>query len=96
MFKEYQAWSDPTDNSTTLTLAENIKEQLAEGILSPNAGLIYKIEAHTFEEASAIHHLRMGWGPYIPIGEPRQCPNQCGSMFYPDGSGECPNCGKIC
>jgi hypothetical protein len=56
--------------------------------------LLWRIEAATWEEASAIHHLRMGWEPYKPMGEPSSCP-RCGSIFYSEGSGECWRCGKI-
>jgi hypothetical protein len=38
----------------------------------------------------------MDWGAYKPMGEAKECPNGYGSMFYPEGSGECPNFGKIC
>lgn len=57
--------------------------------------LLWRIEAATSEEASAIHHLRLGWEPYKPIGEAAPCP-KCGAMFYPEGSGECWRCGPIC
>jgi len=96
MLKEYEVWDDPIEGGVTLSTPENIKTMRAQGLLSRDAQLIYKIEAHTWEEASAVHNLRMGFGAYIPSGEPRPCPNQCGMMFYPEGSGECPNCGKIC
>ena len=52
----------------------------------------YTISAATFEEAMAVHHLRQGWEPYQPIGQAAQC-QQCRSVYYPDGGGECWKCG---
>ena len=56
---------------------------------------LFEVEAHTGEEALALYHLRMGWEPYTPAGDPAPCP-KCGAWFYPEGSGECWCCGKIC
>lgn len=57
--------------------------------------VIRTFEASTFEEASTKHHQLMGWEPYRPMGEAADCPRECGSIYYPEGSGECPNCGSI-
>ena len=54
-----------------------------------------EVIADTPEEASAVHHIKMGWAPYKPMGEAAPCP-QCGACFYPESSGVCPNCGPIC
>lgn len=51
--------------------------------------ILYEVEAVTWEEAMAIHHLRMGWEPYKP-GKACQCP-ECGSTYY-EGSGWCWKC----
>ncbi len=59
------------------------------------AELLWEIEAETLEEALAIYHLRMGFEPFVPAGSPESCP-KCGAPFYPEGSGECWRCGKIC
>lgn len=96
MKKQYEAWSDPVDNSVCLSLTERIQEMREQGLPSQGAKLLYRIEADTAEEANAVHNIKMGWGPYRPIGEAVSCPNNCGAMFYPEGSGECPNCGRIC
>jgi hypothetical protein len=93
MKKIYEAWSE--DGDTTFALAENILDQRQKGLLRPDAKLLYRIEADTFDEALAVHYLRHGWTPYQP-GKPAKCPNECGAYFYPESSGECPNCGKIC
>lgn len=92
----YEAWADDEGCSTAFSTVENIKEQLANGLLTKQAKLLYRIEADTWEEAMSLHHIEMGWSPYIPEGEPEKCPRGCGAMFYPEGSGECPNCGRIC
>jgi hypothetical protein len=49
---------------------------------------LYDFEAATWEEAMSIHNLRQGFGPYMPAGEPEDCP-VCGVPYYPDGSGVC-------
>jgi hypothetical protein len=54
----------------------------------------FRIQACTWEEAMAIYHLRVGIEPYKPAGEPGRCP-KCGSIYYPEGSGECWSCGEI-
>lgn len=56
---------------------------------------LYEFAAATAEEASSIHNLRMGFGPYKPMGEPAPCP-RCAAWFYPQGSGQCWRCGPIC
>jgi len=65
------------------------------GQLTASAEFLWEIEAATLEEANAIYHLRMGFEPFIPNGNPEQCPN-CAAWFYPEGSGECWRCGKLC
>lgn len=52
---------------------------------------LYSFEANSHEEAMALYYIRKGWGSYHPEGESKRCP-QCGSYYYPDGSGECWNC----
>ena len=94
MKKAYEGWA--AKGSVTFTLAENIPDLRQRGLLEPDAKFLHRIDADTFEEALAVHHLRIGREPYRPMGKPAQCPNGCGAYFYPEGSGECPNCGKIC
>lgn len=52
------------------------------------AMLLWVIEAATWEECSAIKNLRLGFGPYRPMGEPAKCP-MCPAYYYPKGSGRC-------
>lgn len=92
--KEYEVWEDT--ESVTLATKDAIQYQLKNGLIEEGARKIHSFAACTHEEASAIYHLRMGFEPYTPNGEPQLCPNSCGSYFYPKGSGECPYCGKIC
>jgi len=56
--------------------------------------ILFEIHAATAEEAAAICNLRLGFGPYEPIGEPARCPH-CDSWYYPQGSAECWRCGKV-
>jgi hypothetical protein len=96
MRKVYEAWQGDAGCSITFAPVENIQQQRANGLLPEDARLLYRVEADTWEEAMAVHYIKMGWSPYVPEGEPKECPRGCGAMFYPQGSGECPNCGRIC
>ncbi|HEV2799816.1 MAG TPA: hypothetical protein VGW12_04930 [Pyrinomonadaceae bacterium] len=97
MKKVYEAWRDE-QNSTITTFAppEAIEQERAAGEISGKAVFLYRVEADTFEEAMAVHHIKMGWEPFVPMGEAEECPRGCGVTFYPEGSGECPNCGPVC
>jgi len=94
MRKTYEAWVEET--SITFSDLENLETQRTKGLLGENAKLLHRIEADTPEEAMAVHHIKLGFSPFIPIGQPASCPNGCGAIYYPKGSGECPNCGSIC
>jgi len=85
----YEAWK--TDDGATLTTPDGIAEQTAKGLLT-NARFLWRIEAATWEEAMSIYNLRMGFGPYKPNGQPARCP-RCSGWYYPEGSGECWQCG---
>lgn len=65
------------------------------GQMEKDAKCVQTFLANTAEEASEILHLRMGLEPYKPIGNAERCPNECGSLYYLKGSGECPKCGKV-
>jgi len=98
MRKTYEAWAEGEGSkwiSISLATIDGIAEQRAKGLLPPNAKLRHQIEAETMEEALAVHHIKMGWPPFQPPGKAQPCPNSCGALFYPEGSAECPNCGKI-
>jgi hypothetical protein len=90
--QKYEAWSDPANNSVSFGPASTIQSQREQGLLSPSAVLLHRIEAATWEEANAIHSLRMGEAPYTPLGEPAPCP-KCSATYYPHGSGQCWRCG---
>jgi hypothetical protein len=86
----YTGWTNK-DGDTELSNNDNRPPLFNDG----TEVLLWRIEAATPEEALAIHHLRLGFEPYKPMGEPAPCP-KCGAIFYPEGSGECWRCGKIC
>jgi hypothetical protein len=92
--KTYEAWQDPEDDSILLATSEGVARDRAAGHLGPGAQLLYRFEAATHEEASAIHALRMGWAPYRPLGPATPCP-ACGALLYAEGSGECWRCGRV-
>ena len=95
--KRYEAWEELDGaRSISFSTTEGIEIEKKNGLLSKNAKLIHVITAATFEEAKSIYNLRMGFAPYRPQGEPRECPNICGAFFYPESSDECPYCGKVC
>ena len=97
MKKVYEAWQyDEECIVISFSTAEAIQKELAQGLIPKHAILLHRFEADYWEEAQQIHYDKMGWGKYKPMGEPKECPNDCGAMFYPEGSGECPNCGNIC
>lgn len=96
MKKLYEAWQYDDGCTITFGEVENIKAQFVQGLIPINAKLLHRVEADFNEEAMQLHYDKMGWGEYRPMGEAKECPNQCGAMFYPEGSGECPNCGQIC
>ncbi len=90
----YEAWEDPTDSSVTLSTIDGIADLRKKNLLSASAQLLYRFEAATFEEASAIHALRMGNSPFRPVGPPADCP-RCGATYYPESSAQCWRCGVI-
>jgi len=90
----YTAWASNDGGEIVLNAGEDCP-RFADGTPQPNCErLLWRIEAATPEEAHAVHNLRMGWEPYHPMGKPMPCP-KCGAV-YPEGSGECWHCGKIC
>jgi hypothetical protein len=95
MRQTYEAWIDEEERCIILGNLENILWHRTHGGLRPVAKLLHRIEVDTPEEANAVHHIKMGWEPYVPMGEAALCPKGCGAFYYPHGSGECPNCGPI-
>lgn len=97
MLKVYEAWKQHNKGpSIVFGEIEAIEEDRNSGILGSDARFLHKVEARTWEEAMMRHHELMKWMPYKPMGEAVSCPNDCGATFYPEGSGECPNCGQLC
>ncbi len=96
MKKLFEAWQYDDGCITAFSTAEGIKADKACGVIPEDAKLLHQVEAETWEEAQTLHYIKMNWGEYKPVGEAKECPNKCGAMFYPEGSGECPNCGHIC
>lgn len=86
----FEAWQD--QDSVTFGPASWIAEQRSKGLLGRSAEHLYTIEANTWEEAMAVHHLRMGFEPYRPQGEPLSC-TKCGALVYAQGSSQCWRCG---
>jgi len=93
MSRRFEAWKD--ENGITLSDEAGIDEIRKKGLFFGEPQLLHVIFADTPEEASAVHHVKMGWDAYRPPGSPKLCPNRCGSYYYPEGSGECPICGII-
>jgi hypothetical protein len=90
----YECWSDPEDNSLSLLRQQDVAKMRAQGLLSDKATMLYTFTAHTGEEAMAIHCLRQGWAPYVPMGKDAPCPT-CQTPYYPEGYGDCWRCGHI-
>jgi hypothetical protein len=88
----YEAWREA--GSILFGAVASIHEQRAKGLLGANSELLYAFDASTWEEASSIHHLRMGFEPYKPLGKAVPC-FQCGALTYPEGSGQCWRCGSV-
>jgi hypothetical protein len=91
---DYECWFDPEDNGLSLMRFEDVQRHRDGGQLSDRAVLQYAFIAHTGEEAMAIHSLRQGWAPYLPMGEAAPCPT-CGANYYPECYGDCWRCGHI-
>ena len=92
MLTRYEAWE--TEDGAAFFNSAQIEAMRANPAMRLTKKL-FEIEAATSEEASSIYNLRMGFGPYKPMGEPKPCP-KCAAWFYPSGSGECWRCGPIC
>jgi hypothetical protein len=90
----YQCWFDPADQSLSLVRFSRVHELRHQGSLSDAAVLQYAFVAETYEEAMAVHCLRQGWAPYLPMGEAGSCP-RCSANYYPEGYGDCWRCGHI-
>ena len=90
----YVAMSADDGCEITLIRAERVSVDREKGLLTEEAEKMWDIFAATWEEAMTIHYLRLGYGQYN-AGEPTECPNKCGSYYFPEGSAHCPLCGHI-
>lgn len=91
MRRIFSAWRSLDGCETTLVGGEG-PPRFANGELQPNCEImLWRIEVGSYEEAAAIHNLRLGLNPYVPEGDSAPCPN-CGSMYFPENSGQCWNC----
>jgi len=90
--RRFEAWE--TEDGACFFPSDQLRAQQSNPATKLTRKL-FEVDAHTFEEALAIYHLRMGWEPFQPEGDGEPCP-KCAAMFYPKGSGECWRCGKIC
>lgn len=88
----WEAWQGDDGLQITLAQPEEAVDMQRRGLLGENPQLLYRFDAATHEEAQAIHHLRMGWEPYKPLGKAAECP-KCGALRYPEDSGLCWQCG---
>ena len=89
----WQSWATADGTDVTFTTADRVDDLKASGAIPIDAELQYEFEAATAEEASAIHSLRQGFGPYTPAGDCEPCP-KCAAWYYPEGSGECWRCAQ--
>ena len=93
MNKVYTAWAIEGEKHPHCLVEGEEPLRFNDGSTDPDCQIaLWRIEACTWEEASAIYHIRQGWEPYKPEGQGSECP-ECGRIYYPDGSGECWNCG---
>ena len=91
MERVYSAWRNSEGSQLTFWRGE---EPPLTGNGKPLEGcdvLLWRVEAASWEEAQAIKHIRLGYGPNVPVGDPAPCPAG-GAMYYPGGRAECWNC----
>ena len=91
MERIFTAWQSSDGSQITLIAGEG-PPVFANGEIQPDCDvMLWRIAAGSWEEAATIRNLRLGWGPYVPSGKAAPCPD-CGSSYYPEGSGQCWNC----
>ena len=95
MLTKYRGYKSESESCIMVIKAGREDALRQQKMFAEDNFLLWEIDAHTYEEMMSIHNLRCGFGPYIPMGEPENCP-KCSAYFYPQGSGDCWRCGKIC
>ena len=94
MKRVFSAWRSLDGSQTGLSEGGELP-RLANGDPVPGFDvLLWQVEAGSHEEAMAIKNIRLGYGPYVPLGESAPCPN-CSAMYYPGGSAQCWNCDHV-
>lgn len=90
MLKKFVYWHWKDDSQGQFSEGEDIPKFANGTPMFKESEVIkrYVIWAETWEEAMSIHYLRSGFGPYKPMGRPRECPD-CHNYYYPMGSGKC-------
>lgn len=92
MKRTYSAWGVKEEGDARCLVQGEGPPRYANGEVDTYCPDFYfKFEANSWEEAMAIYHLRQGWEPYKPNGNPAPCPS-CGAVYYPEGSGQCWRC----
>jgi len=67
---KYESWRDPDHYGLTFAPAFNIIKMKRQGLLDPQATLVYSCEADSWIEAMTKYHEAMGWEPYKPMEDP--------------------------
>jgi hypothetical protein len=92
----FTAWGGQGDKGPSTFIGGEGPPRAANGtLLSECEQFFWRIEAGSWEEASAVYHLRQGWEAYQPEGAAEPCP-ECGALHYPKGSGQCWRCDHHC
>jgi len=87
-------WSSKDGSSYCLCEGKE-RPQFANGTPDPSAGVpLWQIEVGSHEEAMAVRNVRLGYGPYKPLGDAEPCP-KCGAQRYAQGSGQCWQCDYV-
>ena len=94
MKRVYSAWRSVDGSQTSFWEGED-PPLFANGEPVPGCDkLLWRVEAGSHEEAMAIKNIRLGYGPYVPLGDPAPCP-KCSAMYYPNGSAQCWHCDHV-
>ena len=90
-----EVWVNEDGDEVSCFVKDCIDKLKRQRLINSSCKLIHSFTAATFEEAMSIYYLRMGYESYKPQGEPKLCPQNCGSFYYPEGSSQCPYCGLV-
>jgi hypothetical protein len=62
---------DGEEGGVQLTTEENVKKLIADGFMSKDSELLFEFEAGSWVEAMQEYNRRLGHGPYVPMGIPK-------------------------